>query len=137
MRKFLPFLFYFFAYSFAMANPNIFDLSIETSGSEYFNLDEYVANYQKNDTSDFNIKSYDVKIYPNPVVNDQFTVKKGSENISSVEILNVIGQTIQMEENNDQKSEMLILLNKPEKGIYFVKIVFQNKKSIIKKVIIK
>ena len=76
-------------------------------------------------------------IYPNPMIGEKFTIK--SEGIiTKVEVVNVIGKVINRTENsNIEINEIQIFVGKCEKGIYFVKITYEDKKSIVKKLLIK
>ena len=73
-----------------------------------------------------------VEIYPNPSNHGNVTIK--GENMESFEILNLQGQLIstgKIETNTTQ-----LTINNLAKGIYLVKIVFNNNNSIIKKLVI-
>jgi hypothetical protein len=81
--------------------------------------------------------NYDVLIYPNPVTDDNFSVK--SDNlIKTVEILNVIGQSVK-KITNETGVPYNIIVKMPdcEKGMYMVRIIFADNKSQIKKVLFK
>jgi hypothetical protein len=76
-------------------------------------------------------------IYPNPLIGDKFIVKSGS-GIKKVEIVNVIGKVINRTENEDfELHELQIYIGKCEKGMYLVKITFDDNKSMIKKLLVK
>lgn len=80
---------------------------------------------------------YDVVIYPNPVTGFKFYVKS-SVKIKFIEVLNVIGQKIKKVENNlESLDEVAVKLPDCDKGVYMVKIIFENKKTLIKKIIVK
>jgi hypothetical protein len=83
------------------------------------------------------IVNFDVLIYPNPVTDNKFYVK--SENIiKSVEVMNVLGQTIK-KVNNETKIayNLSVELGNVKEGMYMVKITFDNKETIIRKIIVK
>ena len=84
-----------------------------------------------------NITQYDVVIYPNPVIDEKFFVKSDNV-IKSVEVLNVIGQTIK-KVNNKTGLPYNIFVQLPdcEKGMYMVRITFENNDTLIKKILIK
>ncbi len=94
----------------------------------------------------FNASSQDISyneevrealIYPNPLTGEKFIVKSETA-ISKVEVVNVIGKVINRTENpNFQLKEVIVLIGKCEKGIYFVKITFDDKKTIVKKLLVK
>lgn len=82
-------------------------------------------------------KEKEALIYPNPLTGDKFTIKSES-NIKKVEVVNVIGKVINRTENEDfEVHEILVYIGKCEKGMYFVKITFDDSKSMIKKLLVK
>jgi len=84
-----------------------------------------------------NVTSHDAVLFPNPVTDNKFKVKS-DDLILSIDVINVIGQSIKKLDNNSQtKEDIEILLNNCEKGMYLVKITFQDDKSIIKKLLVK
>jgi hypothetical protein len=88
-----------------------------------------VSSIEKNDK--------EALIYPNPLIGDKFFVRSESA-IVKVELVNVIGKVINRTENLDKDlRELQVFVGNCEKGMYFVKITFDNKKSIIKKLLVK
>ncbi len=91
-------------------------------------------------SQDLNIdnKVKEALIYPNPLIGDKFVVKSES-NIIRVEVVNVIGKVINRTENkeNFELHELQVYIGKCEKGMYFVKVSFDDNKSIIKKLLVK
>ena len=76
-------------------------------------------------------------IYPNPLSGEKFIVKSVS-NIKRVEVVNVIGKSINRTENdNFALHELPIYIGNCDKGIYLVKVSFDDGKSIIKKLLVK
>ncbi len=89
------------------------------------------------DMSYIDKKGKEALLYPNPLIVDKFTVK-AELNIKRVEVVNVIGKVINRTENEDfEIRELLVYVGKCEKGMYFVKITFDDNKSIIKKLLVK
>jgi hypothetical protein len=89
------------------------------------------------DISYIDKKDNEASIYPNPLIGDKFSVKAES-NIKKVEVVNVIGKVINRTENEDfEIREIQVYIGKCEKGMYFVKITFEDNKSIIKKLLVK
>jgi hypothetical protein len=83
------------------------------------------------------VSNADVLIYPNPVTDDNFSVK--SDNIiKTVEVLNVIGQCVK-KITNDTGVAYNIIVKMPDcdKGMYMVRITFVDDKSLIKKILFK
>lgn len=79
---------------------------------------------------------YIIKLYPNPVIDGVLKVHT-NHNIRHIEIINVIGQTIQKEINEELSTDMAIELESMQRGMYLVRVTFENKKSIIKKILVK
>lgn len=89
------------------------------------------------DIAGLDVKEKEVVIYPNPLIGDKFIVKSDTK-VTRVEIVNVIGKVINRTENeNADIKELQIYMGKCEKGMYFVKIIFEDNKSIIKKLLVK
>jgi len=74
-----------------------------------------------------------ISIFPNPS-NGTFTIK-GMDGISSIEVLNSLGQTVQTIDSNINSIVKIDLSNR--KGVYFVKLTDNSGDLITKKVIIK
>ncbi len=84
-----------------------------------------------------NSNVHNAVLYPNPVVNYKFNIQS-NQVISEIEVLNVIGKTIHQQINDNYSTDdMLVNLPECEKGMYLVKIVFNDDKHIIKKLLIK
>ncbi len=81
--------------------------------------------------------SHEVVLYPNPVTENFFKVKS-NDIVKQVEVINVIGQRIHQTKNESlSDADLLIHLNNCEKGMYLVKVTFEDDKSIIKKLLVK
>jgi len=80
-------------------------------------------------------KTNNAFFYPNPSTNGWFMVK-GTEVIKSVEIMNVIGQSIALMVNPEERGDMRIDTQELTKGIYMIQINFSDNTSIVKKIII-
>jgi len=81
-------------------------------------------------------KTNNAFFYPNPSTNGWFMVK-GTEIIESVEIMNVIGQSLAYLQNPDKRGDMKISTSDMTEGIYMVRINFADHTSIVKKIVIK
>ena len=123
MKKFILYIFSVFAFNFAIAQDY---QKLSNTGDLHQNVNNDTSLINKNDAS----------FYPNPVINNKFIVK-ATNIIKSVEIFNVIGRTIHKQKNKLQREYMKIELDNCEKGMYLVKITFQDNKSIIKKILVK
>ncbi len=76
-------------------------------------------------------------LFPNPVADYRFNIQS-NQVISKIEVLNVIGKTIHKQANDSYSTDdMIVFLPECEKGMYLVKIVFNDDKHIIKKLLIK
>jgi len=76
-------------------------------------------------------------IYPNPVLDYKFKVKS-EQIIFKIEVINVIGKTIEKYVNTSYSSDDIFVdLQNCEKGMYLIKITFDDDEYIIKKLLIK
>ena len=75
--------------------------------------------------------SSNVFIYPNP--NDKIFNIQCSANMKTIEILDVLGNSVQT--INTQSSSLKINIKEKPSGIYFLKIYFKNDNSVIKRII--
>ncbi len=92
---------------------------------------------QEVNMSSNDVKPHDVLIYPNPMTGEQFTVKSTHE-IVRVEVVNVIGKVIKRIENDGFAiKEVPVIVGKCEKGLYLVKVSFEDDKMVIKKLLVK
>ncbi len=91
---------------------------------------------QKTELCEFVI-DYNVLIYPNPVVNNNFYVKS-TEIIKTIEVMNVLGKNIKTIHNETGVAyNIYVELDNVEEGMYMVRVTFTSGKSIIKKIILK
>ncbi|RLD67460.1 MAG: hypothetical protein DRI84_02340 [Bacteroidetes bacterium] len=81
------------------------------------------------------VKTNNAFFYPNPSTNGWFMVK-GTEVIESVEIMNVIGQSMAFLQNPAKRGDMKISTQSMTEGIYMIRINFADRTSIVKKIII-
>ncbi|NTV84473.1 MAG: T9SS type A sorting domain-containing protein [Bacteroidales bacterium] len=86
-------------------------------------------------------ESYDqpekeVEIFPNPVTEGRLTLTT-SENIKTVQILNITGKMVFSQDYPPGTLSATIELDKPEKGIYLVRIGFADKTTHTEKIMIK
>jgi|GEM_PF-142038 len=76
-----------------------------------------------------------ISIQPNPVTNKQFTVT-GSQNISAVEVISIVGKTICSKPVNSSQKVVKVSLSDVSEGIYMVRVTFMNNQSVTKKIIL-
>jgi len=74
-------------------------------------------------------------IYPNPTYNMMFKVKSNSV-ITDIEVLNLLGKSVVLEHYDSYSfNEIVIELPQCEKGVYMVKITFDDGETLIKKLL--
>ncbi len=76
-----------------------------------------------------------VSIYPVPVRENNFTIKSDKE-MSSIKIINIIGQDICRVKYNPPQLLSKIVLDNPRRGMYLVVILFSDDTRVVKKVMI-
>ncbi len=81
-------------------------------------------------------KKNDCFFYPNPAVNGWFMVK-GTEIISSVEVINSVGQIVISKKNDLARGDMKITTENIEAGMYVINVYFADKSTVTKKIIIR
>jgi hypothetical protein len=77
-----------------------------------------------------------VEIYPNPVTEGRLTIT-ASEDILSVQILNIAGKTVFNQDYEPNTTSVMVEPDNLEKGIYLVRISFANKISHTEKIMVK
>jgi hypothetical protein len=77
-----------------------------------------------------------VEIYPNPVTEGRLTIT-ASEDILSVQILNIAGKTVFNQDYEPNTTTVVVEPDNLEKGIYLVRISFANKISHTEKIMVK
>lgn len=74
-------------------------------------------------------------VYPNPVTSDIIQISS-DKNIQTVEILNVIGKSVQRTKAfSEKKVEVPVEIK--EKGMYLLKVIYTDKTEYIQRIIIK
>lgn len=74
-------------------------------------------------------------IYPNPTYNNMFKVKSNSV-ITNIEVMNLLGKSIYSEHYESYSfDEIVVQLPQCEKGIYMIKITFDDGETLIKKLL--
>lgn len=76
----------------------------------------------------------EIKLYPNPVV-DFLTIERDGSDLLDITIFNSLGQELIITDLEKNIASKIIDLSNLNKGIYFIKVSFQNGKSTIKKII--
>ncbi|NOZ45513.1 MAG: T9SS type A sorting domain-containing protein [Chlorobi bacterium] len=91
---------------------------------------------QEISVNDTKVKKQNAYFFPNPVTDNIFTIK-ATDIINSVEIINMIGQTIYSQENNANRGDINIKLEDVNKGFYLVRVNLADRQTVIKKLLIK
>ncbi len=77
--------------------------------------------------------SVSVIVYPNPSNNNFFNVSS-SETIKVIELYNVVGQQVIQKEGNKTDKQIIVETGSLAKGIYTVKVLFDNNRTSIVKI---
>jgi len=108
-------------------------------GNEWDSLPKNTFNYLGSHPNPLGIQNVkkvnNAFFYPNPTANGWFMVK-GTEVIESVNIMNVIGQSVAFIQNPAKRGDMRISTQELTKGIYMIQINFADNSSLVKKIII-
>ena len=83
------------------------------------------------DGSNININ---VDVYPNPVINGEFTVK-AEDPIERVEIINVSGKLVKLKVFDGQVREARMSMNKDQNGLYLIKVTLSSGQIQTKKLL--
>jgi len=75
-------------------------------------------------------------IFPNPVTNNIVTVKS-TYAIQEFEMINILGHTVKQSTNDEPAYEISMGIDEIEKGVYLIKIVFVEQRSITRKILVK
>jgi hypothetical protein len=120
-------------------NPNFFNPTTEwdSLGNQTFDHLGWHQNVcQPNSINNAIKKANDCFFYPNPAVNGWFMVK-GTEIISSVEVINTAGQIVISKKNDVARGDMKITTENIEAGMYVINVYFADNTSTTKKIIIR
>lgn len=77
-------------------------------------------------------KSVSVKMFPNPVSDNRFTVV-ASEKITAVKVFTATGREVVSREGNKSAMQLVVETGELAKGIYIVKVMFDNNRTTITK----
>lgn len=77
-----------------------------------------------------------VEIYPNPLTEGRLTVK-ANEQILSIQVLNITGEIVLNTEYQPGTYDVVLELNQAEKGLYLVRVNFDNKVIHTEKIMVK
>lgn len=74
-----------------------------------------------------------VVVYPNPANNDYFNIT-AAEVIRNIEVLNVVGQQVIAQSGTRSDKNAVVETAGLSKGVYFVRIIFENNKTAVVKI---
>jgi hypothetical protein len=82
-------------------------------------------------------KQDNIMIYPNPVTDMKFYVN-ADKTVTSVEVLNIIGQTVKTVRNDTQVPyNILVQLPNGKKGMYIIRVTTEDNHTYMRKILIK
>ena len=106
------------------------------SGAKFPTLHDLKAEFRSLPMADQDQPVREVELYPNPILEGRLTIT-ASENISSVQILNITGKVVFNQEFDSNTNRVDLELDRLAKGVYLVRINFPGKISHTEKVMIK
>ncbi len=74
-------------------------------------------------------------VYPNPVVNELFTITSGNF-IKTVQVYDITGKETQNEVLSSLQKEANVVLDSKKPGIYLVKVIFSDDKASVRKILV-
>ncbi|MBN1789400.1 MAG: T9SS type A sorting domain-containing protein [Bacteroidales bacterium] len=124
MKKWLPFTAILFFWAASAIAGDLIPFS-DSHASFSFAIQESAGQQER-----------DVEIFPNPVTEGRVTITS-SESILSVQVLNITGKMVFNQDYQPNTNSVVVELDKMEKGIYLVRIVFPGKITHTEKIMIK
>src|SRR4030043_1072566 len=82
------------------------------------------------------IQELKVSVYPNPVINNQINVTT-NQDIQSIKILTIVGSVVLDREYEAGTTNVQLDLDKLSKGLYLIKIKFDEEKTYTEKIMVK
>jgi hypothetical protein len=82
------------------------------------------------------IQELKVNVYPNPVINNQINVTTNRD-IQSIKILSIVGSVVLDREYEAGTTNVQLDLDKLSKGLYLIKIKFDEEKTYTEKIMVK
>jgi hypothetical protein len=74
-----------------------------------------------------------VVVYPNPADNNYFNISAG-EMIENIEVVNIMGQQVLAQKGSNTGKNIVVETASLSKGVYFVKVLFENNKTAVVKI---
>ncbi len=82
------------------------------------------------------LKTLDLKIFPNPVKNNKVTLEMNTEKIAEIRLVNIVGKEVLKKNFESGINEYQMQLDDIPKGIYLVQVKTTENKSIVKKLLV-
>lgn len=118
-------------------NPDVFIVTMEWDSlpkNTFENLGEHDCDCFESGIAD-NPLNINVTLFPNPVTGGVLNIDS-EENMTSVELINTIGQAFIREDLLAGTKTYSLNLKQLNNGVYFVKITFKDKNTLVKKIVI-
>jgi hypothetical protein len=80
-------------------------------------------------------KQENISIFPNPVINNTVTLTSGSD-FNEIEILNIVGRSVFQKRFKPAVTKATLNLKQFNKGIYFIRVSFNDNTIITEKIMI-
>jgi len=77
-----------------------------------------------------------VNVYPNPVINNRINIA-ANQNMQSIKILTIVGSVVINEEYEAGITHVQLDLNQLNKGLYLLKIQFDEERTYTEKILVK
>jgi hypothetical protein len=118
-------------------NPDVFNVAMEWDSlpkNTFENLGEHLCDCAESGIAD-NAVNINVTLFPNPVTGNELNIDS-EEIMTSIELINTIGQASLRKDLQSGMKTYSLNLNSYDSGVYFVKITFKDKNSLIRKIVI-
>lgn len=117
-------------------NPSPFMVHIEWDSigeDDWTHLGQHTCNCYTGGIADYK-KENQVYFFPNPVINNEVTIKATAE-IISVEIYNIIGDLVVSRQNAKESGELYVRFDL-NPGIYLVRTNLEDNSTVVKKIVV-
>jgi len=89
-----------------------------------------------NQLFDENINASELKVYPNPCIDDKVTIEFNNQEIIEIRLTNITGKEVYLKKFQFAENKKQIQLNDIPNGIYIVKITTSDQKMVVKKLMV-
>ena len=120
-------------------NPDVFDVKLQWDtipggADQWDSLGSHTCDCAPKTNAVIPRQAPKAYIFPNPTTNGHFTIST-NEPVKELEVINMLGQTVLKRENTG--SNVDVDLPEGRKGIYFVRLKFENQKLITRKLLVR